>query len=252
MTTVDPNPKPGASTTEQDLATHPSPTPAHAAEPVGDAYASPVPVANAALIGVPTFMIGSIALALNLTNYVPQGIVGSPIAIIAMATGLGQLIATIFALKAGESAVASIFGIFTGFWLSYAALVLGILHNWYGFSTPAPGASAAQAGAAAITAIDGSVKMFLISFLVVIVILTLVTLRLPLAFTVLFVLVDLALLFVYLGYHNAVAGVPDETQLKVGGYFAWAFIAVGAYLFLDAMTAATGGKNLPLGRPVLK
>ena len=249
MTTTDPNPKPNSAT---EQAAHPSPAPSHAAEPSVDAYASPVPVANAALIGLPTFMVGSIALALNLTNYVPQGIVGSPIAIIALATGLGQAVATIFALKAGESAVASIFGIFTGFWLSYAALVLGILHNWFGFTTPAPGATAAQAGAAAVTAIDGSVKMFLLSWLILIGILTLVSLRLPSAFTALFVLVEVALLFVYLGYHNATAGVPDSGQLKTGGYVAFVFVALGAYLFYDAMSAATGGKNVPLGRPILK
>jgi succinate-acetate transporter protein len=248
VTTTDPNPKPNSAT---EQAAHPSPAPSHAAEPV-DAYASPVPVANAALIGLPTFMVGSIALALNLTDYVPQGIVGSPIAVIILATGLGQGIATIFALKAGESAVASIFGIFTGFWLSYACLVLGILHNWFGFTTPAPGATPAQAGAAAVTAIDGSVKMFLLSWLILIGILTLVSLRLPSGFTALFVLVEIALFFVYLAYHNATAGVPDSGQLKTGGYVAFVFVALGAYLFLDAMSAATGGKNLPLGRPILK
>jgi succinate-acetate transporter protein len=239
--------------------THPTPGGSHAAAtapaaapPVADPYASPVPVANAALIGLPTFMVGSIALALNLTNYVPQGIVGAPIAIIAVATGLGQLIATIFALRAGESAVASIFGIFTGFWLSYAVLVLGILHNWFGFTTPPAGATAAQAGAAAVNAIDSSVRTFLLSWLILIVILTLVTLRLPLGFTVLFGLVDVTLLFVYLAYHNATAGVPDSGQLKTGGYLAFVFVALGAYLFLDAMSAATGGKNLPLGPAILK
>ncbi|WP_375483453.1 GPR1/FUN34/YaaH family transporter [uncultured Jatrophihabitans sp.] len=251
MTNVDPNPRPGGGATEQDVAPHPSPS--HAApEPVADAYASPVPVANAALVGVPTFLVGSIALGLNLVDYVPQGIVGAPIAIIAMATGLGQVIATIFALKAGESAVASVFGIFGGFWLSYAALVLGILHNWFGFTTPPAGASASQAASAAVTAIDDSVKTFLLAWLILIVILTLASIRLPAAFTLLFALVDVALLFVYLAYHNASAGVPDSGQLKTGGVFVFAFVAVGAYLFFDAMFAATGGKNLPLGRPVLK
>jgi succinate-acetate transporter protein len=234
MTTTEPQSHPSPS----HAAAVPVPAPATApAEAVADRFASPVPVANPALVGVPTFMVGSIALALNLTNYVPQGIVGAPIAIIAVATGLGQLLATIFALKAGESAVASVFGIFTGFWLSYAALVLGLLHNWYGLGTGA----------------GDTVKTFLLSWLILIVILTLVSLRLPLAFTILFVLVDLALLFVYLGYINAsAAGVPSKGQLETGGYFAWGFIAVGAYLFLDAMTAATGGKNLPLGPAVLK
>ena len=61
--------------------------------------------------------------------------------------------------------------------------------------------------------------------------------------------------------HNCVAGHgPDQASferassadLKIGGWVAFGFVAVGAYLFLDAMTAATGGKNLPLGPPVLK
>jgi succinate-acetate transporter protein len=227
--------------------TAPEPTPA--AEPALDRFATPVPVANAALVGVPTFLVGSIALALVLTGYVPQTLAGAPIAIIAVATGLGQIIATIFALRAGESAVASVFGIFAGFWLSYAALVLGILHNWYGLVPAQTGTAAAAQTAAANAAaanIEDAQKVFLLSWLILIVLLTVVSLRLPLAFTVLFALVDLALLFVFLGVVNT-----SEGQTKVGGYFAWGFIIVGAYLFLDAMTAATGGKNLPLGKPVL-
>lgn len=221
-----------------------APAPAHAAEPaapappvVADRFESPVPVANAALIGLPTFLVGSIALALNLTNYVAQGIIGAPIAVIALATGAGLTIATIFALRAGESAVASVFAIFAGFWLSYAAFVLGVLHNWYALGA------------------DGlvpTVKAFLLTWLILIGLLTLVSLRLPSAFTLLFLLVDGALLFVLLGYYNlSSAGAASESLLKVGGYFVWAFVVVGAYLFLDAMSAATGGKNLPLGRAVL-
>ena len=227
--------------------TETAPEATHAPEPALDTFATPVPVANAALVGVPTFLVGSIALALVLTGYVPQTLAGAPIAIIALATGLGQIIATIFALRAGESAVASVFGIFAGFWLSYAALVLGILHNWYGF-VPAPTgtSTAAQTAAAAAANIEDAQKVFLLSWLILIVLLTVASLRLPLAFSVLFALIDLALLFVFLGVVNA-----SEVQTKVGGYFAWGFIIVGAYLFLDAMTAATGGKNLPLGKPVL-
>jgi uncharacterized protein len=227
--------------------TETAPEATRAPEPAVDTFATPVPVANAALVGVPTFLVGSIALALVLTGYVPQTLAGAPIAIIALATGLGQIIATIFALRAGESAVASVFGIFAGFWLSYAALVLGILHNWYGF-VPAPTgtSTAAQTAAAAAANIEDAQKVFLLSWLILIVLLTVASLRLPLAFSVLFALIDLALLFVFLGVVNA-----SEVQTKVGGYFTWGFVIVGAYLFLDAMTAATGGKNLPLGKPVL-
>jgi uncharacterized protein len=75
--------------------------------------------------------------------------------------------------------------------------------------------------------------------------LTLGTLRLPSAFTLLFVLVDFALILVYLGTVNASTGLT-----KAGGYFVFAFAAVGVYLFFNASSLATGGQGIPLGRPV--
>lgn len=195
------------------------------------------PAGDPAIIGVPTFLVGSIALGLNLVGYVHQSVVGSPIAIIALATGIGQLVSALWAARLGQDAVAGIFGIFSGFWLSYAALVFGLLHNWYGL----PADSVTQ-----------TVKMFLLSWLILIVLLTLGTLRLPLAFTVLFVLIDLALLFVLLAYAKADSAGPGAGLLKAGGFFTFAFCAVGAYLFVDAAAGATGGKRLPMGRPILR
>lgn len=90
------------------------------------------PVADPALIGVPTFLVGSIALGLVLTGYVPAAATGASIPIILAATGIGQLVAAIWAASRDQNAVASVFGIFTGFWLSYAVLVLGLTNNWYG------------------------------------------------------------------------------------------------------------------------
>jgi len=92
----------------------------------------------------------------------------------------------------------------------------------------------------------GTQKLFLLSWLIVIVLLTLVSLRLPVIFTLLFVLVDLALLFVLLGTSGASTG-----EVKTGGYLVFAFCVVGAYLFADAYGAATGGKALPLGQAIL-
>ena len=197
---------------------------------------------NPALIGVPTFLAGSIALGLVLTGYVPATAAGASIPIIMTATGIGQLVAAVWAARLAQNAVASIFGIFTGFWLSYAALVLGLTHNW--FETPA-------AGKAAIPALDvqKTLELFLLTWLIIIVLLTLGSLKLPSAFTLLFVLIDLALLFNFLG----VSHTPTSTSLnKVAGYFVFSFVVVGAYLFLQAIYAATGGKALPLGRPVLR
>jgi len=104
----------------------------------------------------------------------------------ALPTGLGTLCGRLTA-SIGESVAASVFGIFAGFWLSYAALVLGLTHGWYG-----------------ITTVDATatVELYLIAWLVVIVLLTLGTLRLPFAFTLLFVLIDLPLLATLLGTVN--------------------------------------------------
>jgi uncharacterized protein len=186
---------------------------------------------NPALIGVPTFLVGSIALGMVLTGFVPAAAVGASIPIIMTATGIGQVIAAVWAASLAQNAVAAIFGSFGGFWLSYAALVLGLTHNWFGIL---PGD------------VVRTQEVFLTSWLVVIVVLTLASLRLPLAFTVLFALIDLALLLVLLGTAQASVNLT-----KAGGYAVFSFVVVGAYLFVDAMGAATGGKPMPMGTPVL-
>jgi succinate-acetate transporter protein len=110
-------------------------------------------------------------------------------------------------------------------------LVLGLTHNWF-----------------AITA-DAAVHtqgLFLITWLVIIVLLTATTLRLPLAFTAIFVLVDLALLAVLIGTLSGSAG-----WLKIGGVLAFLFAAVGAYVYAGVAALATGGGAMNLGRPVL-
>jgi succinate-acetate transporter protein len=128
--------------------------------------------------------------------------------------------------------VASVFGIFAGFWLSYAVLVLGLVHNWFAI-TPA--------------AAVGTQELFLATWLIIIVMLTLATLRLPSAFTAVFALVDLALALLLIATSNGSAGL-----VKFAGYVVLVFAVVGIYLFFDAASQATGGKALPLGRPVLK
>ncbi len=202
------------------------------AEQLLDVPSEVVPEGNPALVGVPTFLVGSIALGLVLTGFVPAGAGAASIPIIMTATAFGQALAAAWAARLGQNAVAAIFGIFTGFWTSYAALVLGLTHNWFGITPEA--AVRTQ-------------ELFLGSWLAVIVLLTVSTLRLPGAFTLLFSLIDLALLLVLLGTSQASTGLS-----KAGGFVVFSFAAVGAYLFLDAMGQATGGKALPLGRPVVR
>jgi uncharacterized protein len=196
-----------------------------------------VPEGDPAAIGVPAFLVGGIALGLVNIGYVPATAVGAPIPIIVTATGAGQFIAALWAARISQNAVATIFAVFGGFWVSYAALVLGLVHDWYGIS-PANPADAA--------AVKGTQEIFLISWLVVIVLLTLFTLRLPGTFTLLFLLVDLALLLSLLGVIKTSAALTHAS-----GYATFAFVAVGVYLFLHGLTTATGGRALPLGRPLL-
>jgi uncharacterized protein len=192
---------------------------------------------NPAILGLPTFIAGSVALGLGLAGVVPAGVLGAPLAIILAATALGLLLAAIWAAAVGQSAVASVFGIFGTFWLSYGVLVLGLDHNWFAIT---------------VTAVLATVKLFLLTWLIVIVMLTLATLRLPVAFTAVFVLVDLALLLLYLAFANASPlGVPSSGLIKTAGYVVLVFAAVGVYLFFDAASVATGGKSLPLGKPLL-
>jgi uncharacterized protein len=192
---------------------------------------------NPAILGLPSFIAGSIALGLGLAGVVPAGVLGAPLAIILAATALGLLLAAIWAAAVGQSAVASVFGIFGTFWLSYGVLVLGLDHNWFAIT---------------VTAVLATVKLFLLTWLIVIVMLTLATLRLPVAFTAVFVLVDLALLLLYIAFANASPlGVPSSGLLKTAGYVVLLFAAIGVYLFFDAASVATGGKALPLGKPLL-
>jgi uncharacterized protein len=193
----------------------------------------PAPLSgNPALLGLPSFIVGSLALGMVLVGVVPPLAVGASLPIILAATSVGLILATIWAAAVGQSAVASVFGIFAGFWLSYAVLVLGLVHNWFGLGVVVNAVSTQE--------------LYLVAWLVIIVLLTLATLRLPLAFTVLFGLIDVALLLVLLGTTQASSGL-----LKAGGYLVFAFAAVGVYLFYDATTQATGGPALPLGKPIL-
>jgi succinate-acetate transporter protein len=208
---------------------------------VAEAPAAPVigPLAgDPSILGLASFIAGSIALGLGLVGVVPVGVLGAPLAIILAATALGLLMATIWCAALGQSAVAAVFGIFGTFWLSYAVLVLGLDHNWFAITA---------------TAVLATVKLFLATWLVVIIMLTLATLRLPSAFTAVFVLVDLALLLLLIAFASAsAAGVPATGVLKTAGYVVLVFAALGIYLFAGAAAAGTGGKPLPLGRPLMR
>jgi succinate-acetate transporter protein len=210
------------------------------AEPLAStpALAVPEPAAPAAaagdpaVLGLPIFVAGSVALGLALVGYVPAAAAGSAIPIILAATGLGLVVSAIWAAALGQTLVACIFGLFAGFWWSYAALVLGLNHNW--FAIPADD-------------VTRSVALFQITWAVVMAALTVATLRLPIAFTAVVALVVLALVLLIFGTLNT-----DATLTKAAGYVTFAFAGLGIYLFLSAASVATGGRGYPLGSPLVR
>lgn len=192
----------------------------------------PAPLAGDPLVlGLPVFIAGSVALGLYLVGFVPAAAAGASLAILITTTGLGLLISAIWAAAIGQSLVSAVLGIFSGFWLSYSALVLGLTHNWFGVSA----ADAVR-----------TQELFLTAWVVTIFLLLIATPRLPVAFSLLFALVDLALLLVLLSTINTSTGLQ-----KLAGYVVFAFALVGAYLFVNVASVATGGKGLPLGKPLM-
>lgn len=186
---------------------------------------------NPGMVGIPTVIAGALGLGLVNTGFVPATAAGGSIPIIMTATAIGLLITTIWAAALGQNASSSLFAVFFGFYGSYAALVLGMSHGW--FAVPADQASKVT-------------EMWLICWFVTIVMLTLATLRLPSSFTLLLGLVDVALVFLYLGVSTA-----NTTWTTIGGAVVFLFIAVAVYLYFDVMSSETGGRGLPLGRPLI-
>lgn len=210
---------------------HPSPAAAEASSP------APPPAAgwaagNPAVFGLLIFSVGGTVLGISLLGFVSaaaQG--GSVMPIIYAATGLGVLMCTIWAAALGQTFVAAIFGAFTGFWLSYAALVLGLTHNWYAI----PPADIAH-----------TVAQFLIAWAVVILALAVVSIRVPLAFTLILASALVAVILLIIATLSGSAGLD-----KGAGVFVLLFSVVGFYSFLSTGMESVGGAPLPLGRPLI-
>jgi len=182
------------------------------------------------MVALPSFIVGSVALAMVLIGVVPATVVGASMPIL-IAAAAGMFLATIWAARIGLNAAAGIDGVFGSFFLSYALLVLGLAHNWYGIP---------------LTSIADTQKVFVISWLVIVTMLLLASVRLPIIYGLLFLLIDVSLLL------NLLSIIQTSTNLsKAAGWVLMAVAAVIVYLFLGAASHATGGKELPLGPPLL-
>jgi hypothetical protein len=186
---------------------------------------------NPGIVGIPTVCAGALALGLIDIGYLPATAAGAALPIMIMATAIGLLLTTIWAAALGQNASASLFAVFFGFYGSYAAFVLGLYHGWF---------------AIAPHEFTRATEAWLICWFVVIMMMTLTTMRLPWSFTLLLGLVDLALVLLYEGTASG-----STTWTRAGGVVVFMFIAVAMYLFVDVMSSETGGKRLPLGRPII-
>lgn len=186
---------------------------------------------NPSAIGIPSFIAGAVGLGLVDTGWIEPAATGAAIPVIVTATSLGLLIAAVWAAALGQSAPASLFAVFFGFFGSYAAFVLGLGHNWY--NIPAD-------------QVTRTTELWLICWLVTVVLLTVALLRLPSSFTLLLGLVDVALVLLLLGTINT-----STALTHAGGYVVFGVVAVGAYLYVGILFAETGGKGFPLGKPII-
>jgi succinate-acetate transporter protein len=185
-----------------------------------------------AVLGLPAFAVGSVALGLALVGYVSPAAQGGALPIIFAMTGIGLLLATVWAAALGQTMVATIFGLFSGFWLSYTVLIVGLTHNWFGVP---------------LRDVQHTIALFLISWAAIMAALTLATLRLPVAYTAVVALVVIALVLLIFGTLDT-----NTTINKVAGYVTLVFGALGIYLFMGAASVAGGGPAYPVGKPVLK
>jgi succinate-acetate transporter protein len=210
---------------------------AGAAAPVAAAPPAPpapaLPAGNPALLALITFLPSALTLGLWFIGYLDTArLPGGMIATLALSAGLFMLVATVWAGRIGASTVAAIFGVFSAFWLSFALLITALTSTWWAIA--AGGVQRVQA-------------TYLLSFLCVFTLLTLATLRLPLAFTVGFVLVDLTFLLAFIAVVNG-----NRDWFTWAGVTTFAFCAVFAYVLFDGFGQDLGGKAMPLGRPVIR
>ncbi len=212
---------------------------AHAA-----AAPAPAPAAaaasNPALMGLMTFLPAGITLGLWFVGYLELGALpGGMIPIVTFSAGLFLMIATISALRGGASTVAAIFGVFSAFWISFGVLLFSLNNGLIINASTGEALSVEQIGN-----IQGT---YLLSFLIVFVILTLGTLRLPLAFTVGFVLVCITFACAFLAVTTG-----NAFLFTIAGIATFLFCAVFAYILLDGLGQDLGGKAMPMGSAIQK
>lgn len=188
------------------------------------------------VFGLPVFVSGSLVLGFTLIGeFVPSATFGTALPVTTFSTGMGEAVTALWAIWLGQTMVATIFGLFAGFWFSLFVMLMGFFHNWFHVT-------AAQQ--------VPDQEMLLIAWLIVFVFLTVAMLRLPLVYILLIIFVDLALLAVLLALEYP-GGASD--LLIAGGASVLAFCACGLWAFINTASVSMGGPPKPgLGPPLVK
>lgn len=204
---------------------------AHAA---AEPQAAPAPAANPALLGLITFLPSGLTLGLWFLGYLDTATLpGGMIPIVTLSAGLFLMVSAVWAARVAANSVAAIFGVFSAFWLSFGLLLTGLTSGWWGV------ADAAQ--------VANVQRTYLLSFTVVFILLTLATLRLPLAFTAGFVFVDITFVLAFLGVSTGNAGL-----FPIAGITTLLFCAIFAYILVDGFAQDLGGKAMPMGSAIVR
>jgi len=187
------------------------------------------PEGNPGLLGLPLIIAGALGLGFTNTGIIGAGAAAVPILL--SATTVGLLLTAIWSAALGQNVNATVYGVFFGFYGSFAALSLGLTHNWFGIPADA---------------VQETTALWLGSWLLTIGLLTVLTLRLPWTYPLLFGIVDVALVLLLIG---TVTGSALATH--AGGWFVFAFVAFVVYFYVVTLWQETGGRALPLGRPLI-
>jgi uncharacterized protein len=194
--------------------------------------AMPAPVrreGNPGLIGLPLIIPGALGLGAANTGIVSSAAAAVPILL--SATAIGLLITTIWAAALHQNINATIYGTFFGFYGSYAVLSLGITHDWFGI---------------AAADVRQTTTLWLASWLLSIGLLTVLTVRLPWLYPAVLAVVDVVLILLLIGNQTGSA-LANETA----GWLIFVFVAVVVYFYAAALWEELGGRQLPLGRPLV-
>ncbi|MEV7023615.1 GPR1/FUN34/YaaH family transporter [Kitasatospora sp. NPDC093558] len=201
---------------------------------------------QAAMLGFGGFLLGSLSLAFYLKDIsIPANSLVASLPIMVFSSTVMLLMAAAWSMRLGDGVFAAVYGLFGTFWLSFSVLSIALNNNWMGtFENVEQRQATAN---------------FVLVWAIVIVLLTVTTLRLPRAFTFLFVVVSLTLLVLFGAIEQAIDQTinhplkpSDPWLVYVGIGSMFLFIALGMYIFASVMHSATGAKRLPLGKPLLK